>query len=61
MTHKALKQFFDERPAISKAMIAEEASISRRTLNYAIDDGVISKKTAEALLPVLQKYGWQSA
>lgn len=59
MTQQTLQKFFDERPALSKRMVAIESGIAPRTLVYALSEGRITPATVEALLPILKKYGYK--
>jgi hypothetical protein len=53
-----LQKFFRDRPAISKAAIAEEIGISRQYLDYILNgDRRLTPATKEKMRPVLMKYG----
>lgn len=60
ITNDQLKKFFEDRPALSKEMIAKEAGLGARTLVYYLQDDPrpVTERSAEKLLPVLEKYGW---
>lgn len=60
MTNNDLKAFFADRPALSKAKIAEEAGIGRRTLTYYLqhDPKPLTEASEKKLKPILKKYGY---
>jgi transcriptional regulator with XRE-family HTH domain len=59
MTVEELKQFFEERPALTMRGINDHAGLSDNYLNRILrEDRKISQKTLDKLLPVLKIYGY---
>lgn len=56
---KALQQFFESRPSLSKEGVCREAGLSSSALDYYLRGRTKSlrKATREKLYPVLNKYG----
>jgi len=53
-----LKEFFQDRPSLSKAGVCKEAGISGSLLNYILKgDRELTTKVKEKMYPVLNKYG----
>ena len=59
MTIEELKQFFEERPALSVNGINKEAGFSVSYLGKVVrEERVLSQNIVDKLLPILKKYGY---
>ena len=59
MTPSNLSQFFQNRPALSKAEFAREAGVSVRLIDYILNGKrTLTPATAEKIRPVMVRYGW---
>jgi len=60
MTTEQLKQFFEDRPSLSKAGLAREAGTSNTHINNILrGDYSLNEKTVNLLLPSMRKYGYK--
>jgi len=58
--NKILKEFLEERPAISKAGLAQEIGIHRNNILWLIkDQRTLGKDTEQKALAILEKYGYK--
>lgn len=55
-----VKDFFVDRPSISKKSFCREAKVSRELLTKMLaDETDLTEKTAKKLIPIMEKYGWR--
>ena len=60
LTLTQLKQFFEDRPAISQRAIGMEASLSDSLINKILNGSrELTQESIEKLMPVLIKYGFR--
>jgi hypothetical protein len=59
MTIEELKQFFEERPALSVRGVNDDAGLSQSYLGKVLrGERTLSQNIIDKLLPVLKKYGY---